>query len=194
MFDIKAALRNNVISITAALAGGLYAAFQISPAWALIAIPTFVFVFGMERLYAALPTKLKPFAGLISLVAFFIVMLLLINFIAALWKSPTVQQAITQQATTLTQPVRGSINMPLPVPAEGIQADPETANRIYGLFLAELNKRNSATEGFDQVTWMQAMTECLGSDNQQGTLTPQEMEKIAGCADQRMKERLQKAP
>ncbi len=193
MLDIKSAVRNNIVPIIAAMAGGLYAAFQIGPAWGLIAIPVFIFVLGMERLYAALPPKIKPFAGLISLVAFFVIMMLFINFFAAAWKSPIVQQALTQ---------RSSAPALIPVPGIGedqlltqqpLEADPETANRVYGLFVAQLNKRTEADKGFDQVTWMQSMSECLGSNEQQGTLTPEDMEKIAACADQRMKERMQKA-
>lgn len=198
MFDINTSLRNNAVSITAALVGGIYAATQIGPAWFAVALPTFIFVFGMERLYAALPPKIKPFAGLISLVAFFIFMLLLINFVAALWKSPIVQQALTQQSSPPTE--QSSPRTPTPAAStqpdqaaarlQPIQADPEAANRIYGMFISELNERSETTKDFDKVTWIQSMTECLGS--QQGTLTPQEMDQIAACADQRMKERMQK--
>lgn len=194
MLDIKSALRNNVTAITGALACGIYAAAKMGLGWSLAAIPAFVFILGMEQLYKSLPPKIKPFAGLISLVAFFIITLLVINFLAAIMKSQSLQQAEAHAGSTLPLQSELTLTAAKSMPEIARESDPETANRVYGMFLSELGKRTSATENFDQITWMKGMTECIGTDQQQGTLSPQEMEKIASCADQRMKERLQKAP
>lgn len=185
MHDLKAAVKNNALPITVALAGGLYAAVQLGAIWFFAAVPAFIFIMGMERLYSALPPTIKPFAGLISLAAFFVLSLLLVNFLAA----------INNPQTAPLQPAGISTPAPArtaPIPEVALSTDPDTANRVYGLFLSELSKRTNATANFDQVTWMQSMSECIRNTPQQGTLTPEQMEQIAGCADKRMAERLQK--
>lgn len=169
-----------------ALAGATYAAISMGPLWMLMAIPAFVCMLGFDQLHELLPSKAKPFSPILALGGFFATIVIILNLAAPLQResqSPDAPESAASAAQPST-PATPPPSRPGLTGATVSSHELEAAERVYGLFLAELNSRVRTDQSFDRARWTRAMAECTRDRNIQGEMTAEHMRGIAACADQ----------